>query len=178
MADAVSSQVSASCQVPAGQSDSTYQVYLWTTDLPTEVGAFTVVGGSDVTVPPTITDLTTTPTVAPGGQVTLSWRASDASGVTDSRAYVLAPSPPCCTERVFGFLAADYSAAVTRQSGTAADGVYSQTITLAPDAPEGTYTAWIAASDGAGLHGFDEIGGGADGSEPVTFTVAAPSANS
>ena len=145
------------CTVPARVANGTYTVFLSASDsfgnasgypsTPTQFD-FEVIGGSDDSEPPLITDISTE--VGADGEIQLRYRATDQSGVTSVWAYF------CLIGSGFASSSGLYLEPVSQEriSGDEFDGVYLQTFRTTAFTPSGTYWAWIGSRDLSGNREF------------------------
>ncbi|NCY17378.1 MAG: hypothetical protein EBX39_11550, partial [Actinobacteria bacterium] len=145
------------CTVPARVANGTYTVFLSASDsfgnasgypsTPTQFD-FEVIGGSDDSEPPLITDISTE--VGADGEIQLRYRATDQSGVTSVWAYF------CLIGSGFASSSGLYLEPVSQEriAGDEFDGVYLQTFRTTAFTPSGTYWAWIGSRDLSGNREF------------------------
>ena len=165
------------CTIPVGAVAGTYTVSVQAQDTVGNThnaadGSFTVTGGGNDVDAPVISLLDHPGTLVAGSSLTVTWRATDASGVSFSTAWVRSPTGvavPGCG-----------GSAATRTSGTATDGRYTQTCTIPVGAVAGTYTVSVQAQDTVGnTHNaadgsFTVTGGGNDVDAPVISLLDHP----
>ena len=151
------------CTIPPAAQGGTYTVQIHAEEpngntYSGNSATFTVQAGAiEDTDAPVLESVGVSPDpVAAGQSITITWRLTDASGVTFTTAFVRNPSD--------GFLSGCGSGSATRISGTATDGTYEQTCTIPPAAQGGTYTVQIHA---------EEPNGNTYSGNSATFTVQA-----
>jgi hypothetical protein len=113
---------------------------------------FTVIGGSADNQAPIVSEVVIPKSVAPGETVTITWQASDPSGVSVAYPWIYLPGPP------WGVLYGPGVEAPVLTSGDAIDGTYSQTFTLPADAPSGAYPVYISVRDELGNKTYQQYG--------------------
>ena len=149
---------SVTCKVPAKAVNNTYSLFIDSQDSfgnssDSPSADFTVVGGSSDSGPPLISDVVIPTSVKPGETITLTWRASDPSGVKDTPyPWAYRPAPQ------FGVIYGDGVEAPVRTSGTAFDGAYSQTLTVPVNSVKGIYPVYISAGDELGNKTYQQYG--------------------
>ena len=176
-----------SCTIPGEASNGTYRVGIQAQDTvgnsrmapypPADPDAtFMVTGGGGDAVPPVVSDVTVPTSVTAGEAFLITWRLTDASGVSSTSGSVLSPTrqsvPGCWGGQ--------------RISGTATDGTYRTSCTIPGEASNGTYRVGIQAQDTVGNSRmapyppadpdatFMVTGGGGDAAPPVVSDVTVP----
>jgi len=148
---------SVSCDVPENAVNESYSLWAGAQDnfgnsnLADWV-EFVVVGGNDDNQAPTVSDVSIPASIQPGETATITWRASDPSGVSGAYPWVYLPGPP------WGVLYGPGIGDPVRTSGDASDGTYSQTFTLPADSPSGTYAVYISVRDDLGNKTYQQYG--------------------
>ncbi len=170
-----------SCVIPSSAPSGTYAVLLSADDPSgfryedSSAVTFTVTGEGGDADPPTLEEVAVSPDLAlPGDTVTVTWRLSDASGVTFTTAFIKNPSG--------GFLSGCGGSAATLIDGSQTDGTYQQTCGIPLSAPPGTYSVLLSADEPSGFRyedssavTFTVTGEGGDTDPPVlTFASATP----
>lgn len=113
---------------------------------------FEVFGGDPDNQAPIISEVDIPASVEPGSSVTITWRATDESGVRGvPYPWVYIPGPG-------GVLYGPGVEEPRRTSGTALDGTYAQTFTLPADSPSGTYPVYISVTDEPGNKTYQQYG--------------------
>ena len=135
------------CSIPAAVSNGEYQVWIHASDVVGNTrnaadSTFTVTGGSSDVAAPVVASVTHEPAVTAGNTITLTWRLTDASGVTFTTASIKTSNGV--------WLSGCGGPGVSLSSGTATDGTYTQTCTIPDTSPDGTYSVWVEAADVAG----------------------------
>lgn len=148
---------SVSCDVPEGAVSDPYSLWAGAQDnlgnsALADWAEFVVVGGSDDNQAPVISDVSIPASVQPGETVTITWRASDPSGVAGTYPWIYLPGPP------WGVLYGPGIGGPERISGDANDGTYAQTFTLPANSPSGTYAVYISVRDGLGNRTYEQYG--------------------
>jgi len=149
---------SVTCKVPDKAVNDRYSLFISAQDsfansADFSSADFTVVGGSADNVAPLISDVVIPTSVKPGETITLTWRASDPSGVKDTPyPWVYRPAPQ------FGVIYGPGVEAPVRTSGTAFDGAYSQTLTVPANSVNGTYYLYISVRDELGNKTYENYG--------------------
>jgi len=164
----------ATCELPADTVNGTYDFWIDGLDIfgnhpaVEATGSFTVTNGVADDDAPVASEVQAPTTAVKGGTVTITFRATDESGVAGVFPYVFGPNGyvrDAATEATPGTYG---SYTPERISGDDKDGVYRITLTLADDAPSGQYKIWFAAYDIYGNKSFT-IDYSAN---PLGFTVA------
>ena len=101
---------------------------------------FTVTGGGGDAAPPVVSDVTVPTSVTAGEAFLITWRLTDASGVSSTSGSVLSPT----AQSVPGCWGGQ------RISGTATNGTYRTSCTIPGEASNGTYRVGIQAQDTVG----------------------------
>ena len=105
----------------------------------TTVPPSTTTQGNDVDAPVLVSLLVSPDPVVAGNSISISWKLTDASGVTFTTAFVQNPDG--------GPLSGCGGSSTAVVSGTSTDGVYEQTCVIPSTAPNGTWTVTIQAED-------------------------------
>ena len=176
-----------SCTIPSGASDGTYRVGIeardtvgntrWAPNPSADPDAtFAVTGGGGDAVPPVVSDVTVPTSVVAGEAFLITWRLTDASGVSSTSGSVSSLTGQSILNCWGG----------QRISGTATDGTYRTSCTIPSGASEGTYRVGIQAQDTVGNFrwapnpsaapdaSFMVTGGGGDAVPPVVSDVTVP----
>ncbi len=158
----------ASCDFPATTPNGTYSVILQAADVFenrfdgfSRFFDFEVVGGSDDNVVPELFDIRTdAATYAPGDDVTITFRATDDTGVAGVIPWAYGPNGQLSGPEGL-WLSYDLATLVT---GDATDGTYSVTLKLSDAAAAGNYSFYFSVRDEVGNRAYFSVGTG--------FTVA------
>ena len=153
----------ASCDFPATTPNDNYTVILNAADVFGNPVAgfgqfydFRVVGGSDDNVVPAITEIATDKaTYAPGDEVTITFRATDDTGVDGVIPWAYGPNGQLAGPDGALWLSFDLATLV---SGTAQDGTYSVTLQLSETAATGDYSFYFSARDVVGNRAYFPVG--------------------
>lgn len=158
-----------SCDFPATTPNGTYSVILQAADVFenrfdgfSRFFDFEVVGGSDDNVVPELFDIRTdAATYAPGDEVTITFRATDDTGVAGVIPWAYGPNGQLSGPDGALWLSYDLATLVT---GDATDGTYSITLKLNDAAAAGNYSFYFSVRDVLGNRAYFSVGTG--------FTVA------
>ncbi|MFM7736322.1 MAG: calcium-binding protein [Alphaproteobacteria bacterium] len=170
--DAKAGRYEARCDFPVNTPNGRYSVFFGASDLygnqaSTSGTDFEVVGGSTDASVPSVTEVRTdAATYAPGSSVTLTFRATDETGVAYVVPWAFGPNGRLVDSE--GRLWLDYALA-TLVSGDERDGRYSVTLKLSDAAAAGTYVLWFSVGDVLDNREFSPTGG--DGAALGTFDV-------
>ena len=148
---------SVSCDVPENAVSDPYSLWTGAQDnfgnsTLADWVEFVVVGGSSDNQAPVISEVAIPNSIEPGETSTITWRASDPSGVSGAYPWVYLPGPP------WGVLYGPGVEEPVRTSGDATDGLYSQTFTLPANSPSGTYAVYISVRDELGNKTYEQYG--------------------
>jgi hypothetical protein len=154
------------CAVPSNAVSGNYSLFVDAQDYfgnpsslaPIEQGdgAFEVIGGNSDNRAPIITNVDLPSVVARGESVTLSWTASDDTGVAYSVAWIYGPNGAVDST---GKPVVEYSNPLSeRVSGTEKEGAFDQTVTMSPTAVSGSYSVWISTADSLGNKSYQSYG--------------------
>ncbi|MFM8972613.1 MAG: gamma-glutamyl-gamma-aminobutyrate hydrolase family protein, partial [Actinomycetota bacterium] len=161
------------CAVPAVVPNGTYGIWIGASDRFGNLtfAEFTTIGitdGSTDTDAPALTEITLSDTtVAPGGELTLTFRAADPSTVAWALPYLSGPNGLADHTTFTLWVTSDGGDII---SGDATDGFRRITLRVADNAPAGRYTLWFTTGDGIGNRTYSDTG--PTGTPYGTFTVA------
>lgn len=168
-----------SCRIPEVVPNGSYRLLLEGFDRDSVYAAeeqvtFQVVGGSFDGGAPRISDVTVDSPAVPGRDVTISWRATDETGVASVVPWAFGPNGRVTDEVGTMWLGFASGSLV---SGTDRDGRYSVSLPLSAAAVDGTYTVWFSVLDVVGNRDATVSPDG-PGSVYATFTVGGADATS
>jgi len=168
---------SVACRIPDVVPNGSYTLFLAGFDRDNVYAAeeevtFQVVGGSSDGGVPRISDVSIDSPAVPGRDVTISWRATDESGVAAVTPWAFGPNGRVTDDDGALWLGFASGSLV---SGTDRDGRYSVSLPLSAAAVDGTYTVWFSVLDVVGNREAT-LGPAGPGSAYATFTVGGPDA--
>ena len=157
-----------SCDFPTTTPNDTYTVMLRAADVYGNVVSgfsqnydFKVVNGAADNAVPVISEIRTdASSYAPGDQVTITFRATDETGVAGVIPWAYGPNGQLVDASGAPWLAYDLATLV---GGDANDGSYSVTLKLSTTAAAGTYNFYFSVRDVLGNRSYEPVG--------VSFTV-------
>lgn len=157
-----------SCEFPATTPNETYTVMLRAADVYGNVVPgfsqnydFKVVNGAADNLVPVVSDIRTDASAyAPGDQITITFRATDQTGVAGVIPWAYGPNGQLVDASGALWLAYDLAILV---GGDATDGTYSVTLKLSATAAAGTYNLYFSVRDVLGNRSYESVG--------VSFTV-------
>jgi len=174
--DSVDGRYEARCAVPATAVDGRYGLWFGASSLSgtaffsEEATSFDVVGGATDADVPVVTEVAVSPEeAAPGGLVTLSWRATDATGVAYIVPWAMGPNGRFVDDAGSLWLA---WGTPTLVSGDALDGRYEVTLALSASAVEGRYALWFSRGDVLGNRDIATVDTGA-GADALVVAIGA-----
>ncbi|MBU3701596.1 MAG: hypothetical protein FGM58_06085 [Acidimicrobiia bacterium] len=168
---------SIACRIPDVVPNGSYSLYLSGFDrdgvhAAEEQVTFQVVGGSADGGVPRISDVAVESPAVPGRELTLTWRATDETGVASVIPWAFGPNGRLTDDAGMLWLGFASGSLV---SGTDRDGRYSVSLPLSATAVGGTYTVWFSVVDVVGNREAT-LGPSGPGSVYATFTVGGPDA--
>lgn len=165
----------ASCQLPSVLPNGEYSVWIDTLDLNdlrssnNGVDTFMVVGASTDISPPQVSDVAVTPNnAAAGGNVTISWTATDETGVASIGPWAWGPNGRLTDDAGTLWLGYDTGRLV---AGSPTNGRFEVSLPLSATAAPGTYVVWFSVSDVVGNREA-QLGPGSFQTGFATFTVS------
>lgn len=168
----------ATCTLPAVLPNGEYSVWIDTLDNNDQrssnngLDTFMVVGASTDVSPPQVSNVVVNPTNAtPGAGVTISWTATDETGVASIGPWAWGPNGLLTDDAGTLWLGYDVGRLV---SGTATNGRYEVSLPLSATAAPGTYAVWFSVSDVVGNREA-QLGPGTVSTGFATFAVGATS---